>query len=124
MLPYFSKNIFTFEKLKVFLISFPAPAPYSSILSISVKCVDFDSSLEYGEKKPFIPRYNLSCDSLHSLNDKRVYDSGIEPNQIVFTQWLPLPRDNHQLEMSRWFQTMLTVIQVEIEHDPQNPYRK
>ncbi|XP_025111192.1 protein wntless homolog isoform X2 [Pomacea canaliculata] len=98
-----------------------APAPSSTIVSIPINCIDYDHPVPK-DKKAFIPRGNHSCAYVENLFDKSVETEKIEANQIVFSQWLPLPRDNHQLRMSRWFQSMLTVIQMDVVHNSKNPY--
>ena len=99
-----------------------APAPYSTIVSTPILCVDRTGGIQ---KQPFIPRGKKMCDHVSDLeNDPRILDEEIDANQIVFSQWLPLPRDDRQLEMSRWFQTMHTVIDIKIEYDPRNQLRE
>ncbi|KAL8617971.1 hypothetical protein ACOMHN_058055 [Nucella lapillus] len=96
-----------------------APAPYSTIVSTPIPCVDRHEGLH---KRPFIPRGNGSCDYVTDLeHDPRIEEEEISANQIVFSQWLPLPRDNTQLRMSRWFQTMHTVIDIKVLYDHNNP---
>ncbi|XP_076462861.1 protein wntless homolog isoform X2 [Babylonia areolata] len=95
-----------------------APAPYSTIVSTPITCVDRHEGLK---KKPFIPRGGGSCEFVTDLSDPKIDAQGITANMIVFSQWLPLPRDDTQLQMSRWFQTMHTVIDIKVEYDPKNP---
>ena len=61
------------------------------------------------------------CEYVHDLNSNQIQEEEISANQIVFSQWLPLPRDGIQLQMSRWFQTMHTVIDIKVVYDPRNP---
>ena len=53
-----------------------------------------------------------------------IVENMIDANQVVFAQWLPLPRDGKQLDMSRWFQSMINVIQLDVVYNPQNTYRE
>ncbi|CAL1534428.1 unnamed protein product [Lymnaea stagnalis] len=46
----------------------------------------------------------------------------IDANQIVFSQLVPLPRDGIQLDMSRWFQNLISVLDINIEYNSENPY--
>lgn len=97
-----------------------APAPFSIIHSTPVICIDKKGLSQETPTKPIIPRGKLACDFVSDLEDPRIFNENIKTNDIVFSQLLPLPRDNYQLEMSRWFQTMHTVIDLEIEFDPNN----
>ena len=58
------------------------------------------------------------CDSVDSVSDQRIQDEGITANQIVFSFWLPHPRDNQQLDFSRWQQTLMGVLILEVGYDP------
>ncbi|KAK7100191.1 protein wntless homolog [Littorina saxatilis] len=100
-----------------------APAPYSTIISTPILCVDETGNMEQ-KKRAFIPRDTDACNSVQRLDDKEIDENKIEANQIVFSQWLPLPRNNRQLEMTPWFQTMNTVIDIKVEYDPRNELPK
>ena len=52
------------------------------------------------------------------MSDQRIQDEGITANQIVFSFWLPHPRDNQQLDFSRWQQTLMGVLILEVGYDP------
>ena len=52
------------------------------------------------------------------MSDPRIQDEGITANQIVFSFWLPHPRDNQQLDFSRWQQTLMGVLILEVGYDP------
>ena len=97
-----------------------APAPYSTIVSTPILCVD----KAVAEKRPHIPRGKGMCEYVNDLNSDKIEEDEISANQIVFSQWLPLPREDKQLEMSRWFQTMHTVIDIKVVYDPKNPLRE
>ena len=101
----------------LFFFSFPAPAPYSTIVSTPILCVD----KTVGERRPHIPRGKGMCEYVNDLNSNQIQEEEISANQIVFSQWLPLPKDDIQLQMSRWFQTMHTVIDIKVVYDPRNP---
>ncbi|XP_005098548.1 protein wntless homolog [Aplysia californica] len=99
-----------------------APAPNSVIPSTTVKCVDADNIWQKGEMKPFLPRGKGKCDSIDHFSDPRVAREGIDANEIVFSQWMPLPKDGKQLDMSRWFQNMVSVIELDLTYNSQNKY--
>ncbi|KAK7488476.1 hypothetical protein BaRGS_00020261 [Batillaria attramentaria] len=60
-----------------------APAPTSTINSIPIHCVNKDHEL--GKKAPLIPRGEMVCHQVMSLDGKEVHSERIEANQIVFT---------------------------------------
>ena len=89
-------------------------------MSTPILCVD----KAVAEKRPHIPRGKGMCEYVNDLNSDKIEEDEISANQIVFSQWLPLPREDKQLEMSRWFQTMHTVIDIKVVYDPKNPLRE
>ena len=54
---------------------------------------------------------------VENLDDKSVQDHGITANQIVFSFWLPHPRDFQQLDFSRWQQSLLGILLLHIQYD-------
>jgi hypothetical protein len=114
-------------RLPNFFFLVAAPEPYSTIQSIPILCVDKQqkpTSLKDPDAKPFEPRGDHACEYIKDFHDENVDRYQIEANDIVFSQWLPLPRDGVQLKMSRWFQTMNTVVDLQIVNNPNNPIRK
>ncbi|ESP00712.1 hypothetical protein LOTGIDRAFT_112162 [Lottia gigantea] len=99
-----------------------APAPSSVMNMLTTKC--YDKHVYAHEKKWYIPRGLHACDQIDDLSNPVVNDKRIEASMVVFSLWLPYPRENKQLNMSRWFQNMLTVIQMDIEHHDNNPLSK
>ncbi|XP_060072318.1 protein wntless homolog [Ylistrum balloti] len=98
-----------------------APAPTHVISMTATRCYDRNS---YREKdRWFTPRGKGACESLLSLDpsDKKIQEEGITAEQVVFSFWIPWPRDGHQLKMHRYFQFLLAVLQLDIEYDPQIP---
>ena len=55
---------------------------------------------------------------MDSLSESRIQDEGITANQVVFSFWLPHPRNNEQLDFSRWQQALIGVLVLEIGYDP------
>ncbi|XP_067679551.1 protein wntless homolog isoform X1 [Haliotis asinina] len=99
-----------------------APSPSNVISALTVKCID--SKKVFNTSTWFNPRSTKSvqeCDQVSSLKDQKLQERQIEANQIVFAQWLPLPRGGKQLDMSRWFQNVIAVIQIDIGYSEKNP---
>ncbi|GFR64492.1 protein wntless [Elysia marginata] len=97
-----------------------SPAPNNVIDTIAMNCVDKQKLWQLGTSKPFLPRGKNACyhiDSLHEDQAKKV-----DPNQIVFSQWIPFIKKHNQLSMSRWFQNLIGVVDLEIEFTSKNPY--
>lgn len=93
-----------------------APAPSNVIVVQGTNCVNKGGQANI--KEWFIPRGgNEKCEKVESLEDKVVQDKGISANQIVFSFWLPHPRDFQQLDFSRWQQNLLGILLLEIQYD-------
>ncbi|GFN88098.1 protein wntless [Plakobranchus ocellatus] len=100
-----------------------APAPNSVIPTTAINCYDEDKLWQIGESKPFLPRGKYACKSLHDLHhDKAIKDKKLDANQIVFSQQIPFVKNNTALHMSRWFQNLIGVIDLDIEFKQENPY--
>lgn len=89
-----------------------APKPSSVIHVLGTKCVNKGG---VGNKEWFIPRGgNEMCFQVDNLDDPAIDDERISANQIVFSFWLPHVRDGKQLDFSRWQQSLVSVLQLEI----------
>lgn len=96
-----------------------APNPSNVMTVLGTKCVNMKG---IGNKEWFIPRGDAErCIQFENLDDPQIEDDRISANQIVFTFWLPYVREGQQLDFSRWHQTMITVLQLEIIYDDKNP---
>ncbi|XP_053385185.1 protein wntless-like [Mercenaria mercenaria] len=93
-----------------------APNPSNVINILGTKCVNTGG---IGNKEWFIPRGSglEKCIQYDSLDDPRIEDDRVSANQIVFAFWLPHVREGKQLDFSRWQQTMIGVLQLEIIYD-------
>lgn len=90
---------------------------------MGTKCIDRGRHAH--KKQWFIPRGGPeSCQSLSSFDDPKVALEQISPNQIVFSFWIPGPKGGKQLDMSRWFQNVIAVLQLEIAYDENHPMCK
>ncbi|KAK3731487.1 hypothetical protein RRG08_017941 [Elysia crispata] len=100
-----------------------SPAPNNVIATTAINCVDSEKLWPLGTSQPFLPRGKKKCSSIGDLHkDKVIIDEELGPNQIVFSQMIPLVRDNTQLSMSRWFQNLIGVVDLDIEFSSKNPY--
>uniref|UniRef100_A0A0B7A378 Protein wntless n=1 Tax=Arion vulgaris TaxID=1028688 RepID=A0A0B7A378_9EUPU len=70
----------------------------------------------------FIPRGKKQCQHVETFDDRAISEKSIDANQIIFSQMIPLPREGKQLDMSRWFQNLVAVIDVSLEFNADNPY--
>ncbi|KAL4225332.1 hypothetical protein ACF0H5_016020 [Mactra antiquata] len=95
-----------------------APRPTNVVHVIGTKCVNKGG---VGNKEWFIPRGGSEkCIQYSSLDDPGIEDDRISANQIVFSFWLPHPREGIQLDFSRWQQTMISVLDLTILYDDEN----
>ncbi|RUS78675.1 hypothetical protein EGW08_013563 [Elysia chlorotica] len=100
-----------------------SPAPNNVIATTAINCLDEEREWQLGTLKPYLPRGKQKCRPLEDLHkDKTISDQKVDPNQIVFSQMIPLIRDNTQLKMSRWFQNLIGVVDLDIEFSSNNPY--
>ncbi|XP_052101149.1 protein wntless homolog [Mytilus californianus] len=98
-----------------------APQPNNVNIIIGTKC--YAPGRYVSREKWHIPRGNNSCEKLDSLrpDDAKIVSKGITDKQIVFAFWIPGPRDGHELKMHPRFQYMMSVLQLDIIYQPQNP---
>ena len=107
---------FFFNTLRIFIF-YVAPAPASTITVLATKCID----KSHNKSAWFVPWPNATkCRSLSSFDQKEdlkiIEEEGISANDIVFAFKFPLPRDNRELHMSRWFQSIIGILQVDNEY--------
>lgn len=83
------------------------------------KCLDRSANSD--PNKWFVPRGRNGCEILESIDpsDSRIISEAITEKQVVFSFWVPWPRDGHQLKMHRYFQYMLGMLQFDIEYSDQ-----
>ncbi|KAK0059222.1 protein wntless [Biomphalaria pfeifferi] len=99
-----------------------APSPNSVMDTLTIKCYDKDNGWHLNNMKPFTPRGKDSCKHIDSFKDEEIELKKIDANEIVFSQQLPLPKEGIDLDMSRWFQNLIAVMDVNVEYDEDNPY--
>uniref|UniRef100_T1D151 Evi/Wls n=1 Tax=Dendrocoelum lacteum TaxID=27895 RepID=T1D151_9PLAT len=96
-----------------------APSPNGHTDVLTEKCLDPDPRNNY--EKWFYTRKigkGETCKHIISDNDfgKPNYGNNMSASQIVFTAQFPLPRDGFNLNMSRWFQQLIAVLNVDIKY--------
>lgn len=84
---------------------------------IATKCID--TRVDSGNKEAFYPRGEGNCSRVESLDEAKSH--GYTADQIVFSFQFPLPRDNQELTMSRWFQHIVSVLYVDMEYNSNAP---
>lgn len=88
-----------------------APAPSSTEQVLGVKCIPEDPS------KLSIPRYTFKP-TIESKNCHRINSVKDEKAKLVFAFQLPLPRDGHELDFSRWMSNLLLLFVPEFTYAP------
>lgn len=94
-----------------------APKPSNVQQIIATKCVDKEP---IERTKAFYSRGDGSCERVHDFEEAK--KKGYSANEIVFSFQFPLPRENKDLEMSRWFQHIISVLYVDVEDSVEVPY--
>ncbi|KAL3313730.1 hypothetical protein Ciccas_007669 [Cichlidogyrus casuarinus] len=96
-----------------------APAPNTSDQILTTKCID-RSSDPLNNKKWFFTRpvtSNHSCEEILPEGDlSEVVPAGVDANQIVFVAQFPLPRNDYDLKMTKWFQQMVAILMLDIKY--------
>ena len=101
----------------VTFLSFSAPSPAHVQSTLAIKCIDNTAKDKtITDKTFFIPRGKDACAHVDSFSDPEIDKKQIHADQVVFSQWIPLPKAGVQLNMSRWFQHIISVLQVDIKH--------
>ncbi|XP_044741826.1 protein wntless [Chrysoperla carnea] len=95
----------------------PPPSGHHSILA--TKCLDETGDINYTNRW-YYNRGVGSCEGIHSFtaDGKPIRSDDISlANKIVFVFQMPLPRNNMELDYSRWHQTLIGVLNVDISSD-------
>ncbi|XP_046426911.1 protein wntless isoform X2 [Neodiprion fabricii] len=94
----------------------PTPASSQNILGTLCKDIRVNGS-EPGGGKWFYPRGEGAC----TLPDKGNFDLDDHylAHQVVYAFQMPIPRNNRQLDYSRWQQNLIGVLQVDIMYHSQ-----
>ncbi|XP_002735732.1 protein wntless homolog [Saccoglossus kowalevskii] len=90
-----------------------APSPTTAYPHLTNKCVD--TGKHRHKQQWFIPWGEFACEKIVDLED--AIEQEIVANQIVFSIEIP----NRPNKMSRWFQYILTVMDITIAYHNENP---
>ncbi|XP_061168085.1 protein wntless homolog [Saccostrea echinata] len=101
-----------------------SPKPSNVVTVLATRCYDRGSRLN--RTKWFIPRGPHKCEELPSLDpeDEIIINNSITEKQVVFSFWIPGPRDGAERKMSPLFQSMLGVLQLDVEKNLKVPLSK
>ncbi|RXG68953.1 Protein wntless [Armadillidium vulgare] len=87
------------------------PAPTSVMTALRRICLDKN----YDENKWYYTRGKGSCHIINSINTPEITNQhDISGNNLVFVFQIPLPKDNIELDFSRWQQNMIAMLVVDI----------
>ncbi|XP_064625307.1 protein wntless homolog [Lineus longissimus] len=100
-----------------------APSPNNAQVVLGTMCLDKGNHAH--KQKWFYPRVSdpkkyTTCDRVKSLSDPKIEEMKIEAKDVVFAFQIPLPKEGKKLDMSRWFQNLISVLQVDVEYDEKN----
>ncbi|KAK2186108.1 hypothetical protein NP493_213g03006 [Ridgeia piscesae] len=93
-----------------------APAPTNVQNILGTKCLDTGGGRAW--TKWHYSRGEGRCEFVDEFNDPRIMMDHISTNEIVFVFQFPTPRGGHELDMSRWFQNIISVLQLDVEYNP------
>ena len=79
------------------------------------QCVDKSGGLD--AKSWFWPRGKGSCQKIDRFDDPEASKEKLTADNIVFAFQLPHPRDNVQIDFSRWQQFLMSVLSMDIEYE-------
>ena len=82
---------------------------------IATKCIDKSGGKD--SKSWFWPRGKGACERIEHFDDPEASDKQLTADHIVFAFQMPLPRDNVEMDFSRWQQTLMTVLSMDIEYE-------
>lgn len=97
-----------------FLSSLPAPAPSNVQTVTGTLCIK-DNNLP--KDTWYYPRGAGRCVKALNLDDPVIEKRMVTANEIVFAFQFPLPRESMNLDMSRWFQNLISVLHLEIDYN-------
>ena len=92
-----------------------SPAPNSSMQFLASKCVDKSAGKD--GKKWYWPRGKGACTKIDHFDAPEAAQQQLTADNIVFAFQMPLPRENKEIDFSRWQQTLMTVLSMDIEYE-------
>lgn len=98
-------------------------APNPNNVNVILGTICYEKSKYSDREKWYIPRGPNQCEKLDSTdyNDPKIISEAVTSKQIIFSFWIPGPREGSELTMYPQFQYMLSVLQFDIEHNDKNP---
>ena len=99
-----------------------APAPTNVQIILATKCLDVGGGRAW--TKWHYSRGAGKCEFVEEFVDPRIMSEEISTNEIVFVFQFPIPRDGRELDMSRWFQNIISVLQLDVEYNPEVQFGK
>jgi len=90
-----------------------SPTPNASMQYLATKCIDEKAGQD--TEKWFWTRGKGACKRIEHFDDPEA--AKYSANHIVFSFQMPLPRDKVQIDYSRWQQTLMTVLSLDIEYE-------
>jgi len=94
-----------------------APNPNNSDQFLATWCKDPDglSKGKHEHEAWFVPRGKNKCQVIEDM--EHAIQMGLRAEEIVYTFQLPHPRDGRELDYSRWQQSLIGVLMIDIEYD-------
>ncbi|KAH3727588.1 protein wntless-like [Dreissena polymorpha] len=115
------KLIFLGVALLVLLVTFflvgglVAPNPTNFVHVIGTTCLNKGGNRNLTDW--YIPREKGACSKVDIQDIEHIEHEKVRANQVVFSFWLPHPREGEQLDFSRWQQFLIGVLQLDISYD-------
>ena len=89
-----------------------APAPNNAQTILATKCIDEGKHAHHDAW--FEPWGEDKCSrSISAFDDPYLIEHGIAAERIVFAIRFPLPKEKTILDMSRWFQNIMAIINID-----------
>ncbi|XP_064606933.1 protein wntless homolog isoform X2 [Liolophura sinensis] len=98
-----------------------APSPSNVQQILGTNCI-LPRNKDFWEHWSF-PRGTGRCEKISSFDDKIIQKEKIVTQDVVFSFLIPGVRDNIQLTMTPWFQTILGILMMELSYNPQNEHK-
>jgi len=95
-----------------------APNPNNSDQFLATWCKDpkgLSSKGRHEHDAWFVPRGRNKCQVIENIEE--AIHTQLRAEEIVYTFQLPHPRDGRELDYSRWQQSLIGVLQIDIEYD-------
>jgi len=91
-----------------------SPAPNTSNQHLATKCYNPKGAKE--KTAWFVPHGKKSCRRIESIDDDEVISNHLSADNVVFSIRMPQPRENTELDFSRWQQNLIGVMMMDVEY--------